>query len=146
MSLQEWLNDRLVESQSTSKNEIVGLLEKVDQHLIDAHVEVISLDLRLTTAYSACLKCATIALRACGYRVPSGAGQHFRTIESLRFTIKPKSESVIFLHSISKKRGQVSYDATATTTKTELQEAINFAEELREIIQVWLNENYPELL
>ena len=146
MSLQEWSEDRLIESQPTSKNEIAGLLEKIDQHLIDANVEVISLDLRLTTAYSACLKCATIALRACGYRVPSGTGQHYLTIESLKFTIKHKSEAILFFHSIRKKRGQVSYDATATTTEIEVKDAINFANELKEIILIWLKENHPGLL
>lgn len=116
MTLQDWLNNGWLKPHTSSPQEIKDLLDKVDRDIAEAAKEEITLDWRLAIAYNACLGCATIALRASGYRMPGGAGQHYRTIQSLRFTINPDSDIIISLEAISKKRATVSYDAAGTVT------------------------------
>ena len=146
MTLNEWLKNKWIVAQSTSKNELSNLIHKIDRDILESEKIEISPDWRLAIAYNASLSCATIALRASGYRMPSGTGHHYRTIESLRFTLKPESDLINFLHAICKKRAQVSYDSAGSVTDTEVNEAIGLAKKMKEIIQLWLKQNYPELI
>ena len=145
MSLNEWLKIDWLKAHTTSADEIKNLLSKVRRDLTEAAKAEISLDWRLAIAYNACLGCATIALRACGYRAPEGDGHHYRTIESLRYTLQPESGIITALHSIRKKRAVVSYDAAGIVTETEVSEALEIAQELAAQLQVWLHKNYPKL-
>jgi len=104
------------------------------------------LDWRLAIAYNDCLGCATIALRAGGYRISGGAGQHYRTIQSLRFTISPSDDIISSLENISKKRAIVSYDAAGTISEAEANEAIQLAKDLKALLFKWLAHNHEELL
>ena len=74
MTLKDWLNSGWLKQHSTSRKEITDLLAKVDRDITEAGKEEITLDWRLAIAYNVCLGCATIALRASGYRIPGGAG------------------------------------------------------------------------
>jgi len=140
MTLQDWLSNGWLKQHTTSRQEIRDLLEKVDRDIAEAAKEEITLDWRLAIAYSACLGCATIALRASGYRMPGGTGQHCRTIQSLRFTINPDSDIIISLEAISKKRAIVSYDAAGTITEGEVEEARQLADQLLEQLKKWLQD------
>lgn len=146
MTLQDWLSSGWLKQHATSQKEIADLLAKVDRDITEAGKEEITLDWRLAIAYNACLGCATIALRAIGYRIPGGAGQHYRTIQSLRFTVNPESDIIASLEAISKKRAIVSYDAAGTITESEVAEARCLAGELREGLLAWLREEHPELI
>ena len=145
MTLRDWLSNGWLKRHSTSPQEIRVLLDKVDRDIAEAAKKEITLDWRLAIAYNACLGCATIALRASGYRMPGGTGQHYRTIQSLKFTINPDSDIIISLEAISKKRAIVSYDAAGTITKTEVTEAMDLACELREALDGWLRAEHPNL-
>ena len=145
MTLQNWLNSGWLKSHASSKEEIKNLLDKVDRDIAEAEKIEISLDWRLAIAYNACLGCATIALRVSGYRMPGGAGQHYRTIQSLRFTINPPAEIIASLESISKKRGIVSYDTAGTVSEAEVDEALFLAKDLKELLLDWLNHNNDAL-
>jgi len=146
MTLSDWQNNGWLKQHLSSPEEIRDLFAKVDRDIIEAVKEVISLDWRLAIAYNASLGCATVALRASGFRMASGAGQHYRTIQSLRYTINPDSELIITLEAICKKRAIVNYDSAGTVTETEVNEAILLAKELREMLTVWLKANYPAFL
>lgn len=140
MTLQDWLSNGRLKQHTTSRQEIRDLLDKVDRDIAEAAKEEITLDWRLAIAYSACLGCATIALRASGYRIPRGTGQHYRTIQSLRFTINPDSDIIISLEAISKKRAIASYDAAGTITEGEVEEARQLADQLLEQLKKWLQD------
>ncbi len=146
MTLQDWLSNGWLKQHTTSRQEIRDLLDKVDRDIAEAAKKVITLDWRLTIAYNACLGCAAIALRASGYRMPGGTGQHYRTIQSLRFTINPDSDIIISLEAISKKRAIVSYDAAGTISEAEVEEAIDLASDLRSSLSDWLSRHFPELV
>lgn len=141
LTLQNWLNNGWLKSHTPSRQEVKDLLDKVDCDIREMANETISLDWRLSIAYNACLGCTTIALRVSGYRTSSGAGHHQRTIQSLRFTLNPASEIIISLEAISKKRAQVSYDAAGTITEADVEEAMSLANELRELLAIWLKKN-----
>lgn len=146
MSLEEWLENKWIKEQPTNSQEILALLEKVRRDIKESKKEVITPDWRLSIAYNACLGCATIALRATGYRIPGGSGQHYRTIQSFRFSINPDSDLILLLEAIAKKRAVVNYDASGTVTNTEVDEAVELAEELYELTMSWLQTTYPDLI
>jgi len=146
MSLTEWSRNKWLRPHTTSVREIDELLRKVDRDIAEATKEEITLDWRLVIAYNACLGCATIALRASGYRIPGRAGQHYRTIQSLIFTINPDPELIISLEAFGKKRAVVSYDAAGTVSEAEVNEAIDLARELRGLLLTWLKNEHPELV
>ncbi len=103
MTLPDWLSSGWLKRQSTSPQEIQDLLDKVDRDIAEAAKKEITLDWRLAIAYNACLGCATVALRASGYRMPGGNGRHYRTTQSLRFTISPDSDTIIIAGSYQQK-------------------------------------------
>lgn len=142
MTLQNWLSSGWLKQHTSSPEEIRDLLGKVDRDIAEAAKEEITPDWRLAIAYNACLGCATIALRASGYRMPGGAGQHYRTIQSLRFTINPESDIIISLEAISKKRAVVSYDVVGTVTGAEVVEARQLAEDLHGLLKGWLKDRF----
>ena len=137
MTLQSWLSNGWLRRHKSSSQEIQDLLTKVDRDITESAKEEITPDWRLAIAYNACLGCATIALRASGYRMPPGTGQHYRTIQSLRFTLNPESGIILSLEAISKKRAIVSYDAAGTITDAEVKEAQELASELRNLLAEW---------
>ncbi len=146
MTLIDWLNSGWLKTHATSSAEVKALLEKVERDIAEAGKAEISTDWRLAIAYNACLGCATVALRASGYRAPEGDGHHYRTIESLRFTLKPDAGLIPALHAFRKKRSIVSYDAAGTVSETEATEVLKLARELVKRLQDWLRVQHPELL
>ena len=146
MTLQDWLSNGWIKSHTTSRQEIRDLLEKVERDITEASKEEITFDWRLAIAYNACLGCAAVALRASGYRMPGGTGQHYRTIQSLRFTINPDSDIIISLEAISRKRAIVSYDAAGTITESEVEEALSLAKDLRDALVKWIKSEFGNLI
>jgi hypothetical protein len=146
MTLANWLNSGWLKAHATSAAEVKALLEKVERDIAEAGKSEISADWRLAIAYNACLGCATVAMRASGYRAPEGDGHHYRTIESLRFALRAESGLISTLHAFRKKRSIVSYDAAGTVSETEVAEVLKLARELLKRLQRWLEAHHPELL
>ncbi|MEZ5357619.1 MAG: hypothetical protein R3F48_02230 [Candidatus Zixiibacteriota bacterium] len=144
MTLQNWLNNGWLREHVANGQEVRDLLQKIDRDIADAAITEVSLDWRLTMADFAGIGCATTALRVCGYRIPGGAGNHQRTIQSLRYTLNPDKDIIISLEAISKKRSIVNYDTAGTITEAELNEAISLAKELRELLYHWLRGTHPK--
>ncbi len=146
MPLKGWPKRDRIRRQKTSREEIAAIFRKIDRDLAESKKPDITLDWRLVIAYNATLGCATVALRATGYRIPSGGGNHRLTIDSLRFTTGIEKEMLIALHAIRKKRHFTSYDAAGTISEQEVIETIEIAEELRDMVYKWIQKNYPELM
>jgi len=144
MTLQDWVNSGWLKPHKLNAKEVSVLLAKVDRDIVEAEKPDIVLDWRLAIAYNACLGCATIALRASGYRIPSGAGQHYRTIQSLRFTLKPPNDLISSLEGISKKRGIISYDEAGTISEAQAEEAILLAKDMKALLLKWLKDKHRE--
>ncbi len=146
MSLENWLANRWLKSEPTSAVEIASLFAKIDRDIADAGTVDISDDWRLAMAYNACLGCATIALRCYGYRVSEEGGHHFRTIDSLRFTLGPAPDLLGTLQAIRKKRHMITYDSAGTVSQTEVNEILTTARDLRQQVSDWVKSNFPNLL
>jgi hypothetical protein len=54
--------------------------------------------------------CAAAALRAAGYRVVRGGGEHYRTIEALGFSNDPERKLIPHLDALRPKRNTGAYD------------------------------------
>lgn len=118
----------------------------MERDLKDAAVEATSEDRRFEAAFSAARTLAHIALRACGYRVPTQLGHHLKTIESLEVTIHADAKLLNRLKTFSKKRNATSYESAGNVSKQELESMFNLAITLKKDILNWLKSNYPELL
>ena len=147
MTLEDWDKEgRWLKKEATSFREIGDLFSIVERSLKDSSLEDLSLDARLSHAFTAALNCATIALRASGYRLPSTEGHHFRTIDSLRHTLKLDSKLVMRLQAYRNKRIKVTYDRAGTTSEKEVEELTKIVKALRDDVQKWLKTNYPDLI
>ena len=146
MTLEDWLINRWLKKEPTGASEIADLSALVERNLSDAGVDAVSLDARLQFAFNAALCCATIALRASGYRVPVSEGHHERTINSLKLTLGADSRLIAQLNGFRKKRSNITYDAAGTTSQSELDNLLEIVNDLYELIRSWLRDNYPDLL
>ncbi|MGB7062726.1 MAG: hypothetical protein WBF13_10315 [Candidatus Zixiibacteriota bacterium] len=144
MTLQDWLKNKWLKSHKTSPEEISQQIEMAERDLHDAGVTTISPDWRLSMAYNASLRYATIALNVCGYRT-SGEGHHERLIESLKYTLNADSDVIAKLHRFRKKRHVSSYDMAWIVSELEVEEAMKLAQELGELVKRWLKKNHPGL-
>src|ERR1700735_287186 len=97
MTLENWGSNRWLEKLAADREEIEGLLANADGHIDDYQKAVLgemSADAQLSLAYDAICASATAALRATGYRVVRGGGEHYRTIEALEFSIDPERKLI----------------------------------------------------
>lgn len=145
MSLEKWAEYGWLRAEPTSQDEIKSLLAIVDRDLKDASVANVSEDRRFEAAFNAARTCATLALRASGYRTSTQAGHHIKTIESLALTMKADAKLVRRMKSLSQKRNATSYDSTGNVSAQELDLAIRTAEQLRRTVIAWLEQSHPDL-
>jgi hypothetical protein len=146
MSLHKWAEYGWLRREETSPDEIQRLLKVVDRDLADSAVDKISDDLRFIAALGAALVCATIPLRASGYRTTTGRGQHEKTIESLEFTVEASSKIIQALKTLSRKRNAANYDMADAISEQDLKRVTAIAAELRSTVVGWLEKKYPLLL
>lgn len=145
MSLKDWqLNGWLV-AHTTSPQEIADLFTVADRDLQDSALSGLSSDWRLNIAYNAALQVATAALAACGYRAVREA-HHFRVIQSLVYTIGLEGKTVTQFDAFRKKRNVGGYERAGMVSDHEANEMIRLAEDIRQKVESWLQEKYPDLL
>ncbi|MBU1023852.1 hypothetical protein KKB99_06185 [bacterium] len=97
-------------------------------------------------AYTVILLCATIALRALGFRVKSKQEYHYRSIETLRHTLKCSKEEVEYYHILREKRHQDIYGGEFIASDTEVNQAIHESECILKAILELINRKYPGLI
>src|SRR4030067_3598755 len=145
MTLKEWQKNKWLKKEPSSAKEIADLFALAERNLNDASIELISLDAQLQFAFNAALACATIALRASGYRIPTTEGHHEKTVNSLRFTLGSDSNLINKLNGFRKKRSKVAYDAVGITSRSEVDSLLEMAFNLRGQVEDWLSQNHPDL-
>ena len=145
VSLQSWLESGQLRAHKTSRGEIAELLRASDRDLADSQLQGLSADRRFTTAYSAALLVATVALAASGYRAPQ-EGHHYWSIQSLAFTMKLDAKTVDRLDTFRRKRNIADYERVGMVSEQEIKKMVALAKELRATIVQWLKENHPELV
>ena len=145
VSLEDWLNEGRLKAHKSSQNEIEQLFAVFERDMKDAQAEGLSDDRRFTTAYNAALMVARAALAASGYRT-SGEGNHYWTIQSLAFTLKPDAKTVKKFNKFRQKRNITDYEMIGRISEQEVAEMIALAQELRDMLTKWLKKNHSELM
>lgn len=104
----------------------------------------ISADAQLSLAYDAIRASATAALRAAGYRVARGGGEHYRTIEALEFSIDPDRKLIPKLDALRRKRNTGAYDDYGLVAQGEADLAGELATEVRRAVEAWLRKVHSD--
>jgi hypothetical protein len=147
MSLEQLFRSNHLLRHTPTKAETTNLFAAVDRNLADARVAGLSADNRFGIAYHAALGLCTIALYACGYRDGKGQDAHHWPINSLEFTLGPTHrETMYFLSTCARQRGQLEYDRAGVVDSAQAQELIETAVELREEVIAWLKAQHADLL
>ena len=145
VSLQDWLNEGRLKSHKTSRKEIEQLFAVFERDMADAKAVGLSADRRFATAYNAALMAARAALAACGYRT-SGEGGHYWTIQSPTSTLQLDNRTIRKLNKFRQKRNISDYEMIGMVSEQEVSEVVTLAQELRDMVTVWLKKNHPELI
>lgn len=120
-------------------------MKAVDRDITDCQVQELSADRRFTTAYSAALFVATIALAASGYRTQQ-EGHHYWSIQSLAFTMKLDARTISLFNTFRRKRNIADYERVGMVSEEEIGRMLALAKELRAKVVEWLKGNHPELV
>jgi len=144
-TLKDWQKNGWLIEHITSPQEINALLAVADRDIQDAEVDELSLDARLSIAYSAIVQCAKIGLAVFGYRVARDSA-HYYSIQSLAITLNVSRDATRQLNEFRKKRNIIEYDRIGTTTKKEIIEVLNLAKEIRKKTEERIKEINPKLL
>ena len=145
MRLQSWWKNGWLTEHQTSPQEIANLLAVADRDLADCRTPGLSADWRLNIAYNAALQAATAALYASSYRAAREM-HHYRTIQSLAFTLGADSAVVGQLDQFRKKRNIGGYERAGLVSDQEADEMIALDLRLKHMMENWLHENHPALL
>lgn len=146
MSLDDWLNNRLLHKHETSAEEIQALLHSAGEDIRSAKIKGIAAGWKLNMAYTASLRYARAVLYASGFR-PAREREHERTIDSLAYTITSlDSDTIRLLHKLRKMRHTAAYDSVDMISDSEAEAAMKVAVELYETVIVWLRDNHPHLI
>lgn len=129
--------------EKTDKEELTKLVAQASRKLADSEAYSVSNESRLNFAYTAILLCATIAIRLMGYRVKSKQEYHYRTIETLRHTLKCKKEDVDYYQILREKRHQDVYGDEFMVSDNEVNQALDEAKRFFQTVIDLVNENYP---
>lgn len=145
MSLQGWLENNWLVKHRTSAEEIASLFAIVERDLSNSQVAGLSPDWRLNIAYNAALQAASAALAAAGFRA-AREQHHYRTIQSLGFTLSWTAEKIGQFDNFRKKRNIGGYESAGLVSEQEAGEMRELALALRNDVLAWLRKNYPKLL
>jgi hypothetical protein len=145
VSLRDWQRNNWLVEHKTSAEEIAGLLAIVQRDLANANVTGLSDDWRFNIAYNAALQAATAALAAAGFRA-AREQHHYRTLQSLSFTIGWPRVKVERLDRFRKKRNITGYETAGVISEGEVEEMLQVATALRDDVLTWLHRQHPKLL
>ena len=144
MSLEDWLEDKLILKHRPSAGDIAQLLHICDRDLQTVDVVGLSPDWRLSIAHNAAVQAAKAALAAVGYRARK-EGQHYLVLQSLAFTVKMDRATIRQLDKFREKRNISDYERAGLVTEQEAEEMIALARQLRHDVEQWLRSHHPGL-
>jgi hypothetical protein len=144
MSLKDWLKSGWVVEHKSSPREIADLFKAADRDLSDCRASGLSSDWKLNIAYSAALHMATAALAAAGFRSARDS-HHYRTIQSLSFTIGADTVLISQFDQFRKKRNIGVYEIAGAVSDLEADAMVSLAIKLRKDVEESLRANHPEL-
>lgn len=113
MSFQDWLKFGWLREHKTSRQEIADLFALADRDLKACQTPALVSDWQFNIAYNAALQLAATALAAAGYSAERG-NHHYRTIQSLEFTLGLVPATIRKFDVFRKKRNITDYERADT--------------------------------
>jgi HEPN domain-containing protein len=144
MSLKLWLEKGWLKEHKPTSREIAELLAVADRSLKDCQVAGLSSEGKLDMAHNAALQSSAAALAAAGYRA-SREAYHYYVIQSLSFTLQLEGRIIRRLNKLRLKRNISDYERPGIVTEQEAQEMVELAKQIRQQVEEWIRNNYPEL-
>jgi hypothetical protein len=145
MSLTNWAENGWLTPHRTTPREIQDLLTVIDRDIRAAEMPDQDTDWKLSMAHNACLQCATAALAVEGFRV-SRENAHYRTLQSLAFTLNPGREVIDLLDTFRRMRNFADYERAGEVSAQDAQDSLQLARALRARLLAYLKLNHPNLL
>ena len=148
MNLEQWVQDNPDELNPEEPNPsaIKELVSVTEREITDAK-SVSSSEGKLTHSYAACLSIARSALAVCGFRIRGGArSHHYKSIESLEYTIGLSPEEVREIQNYRQARHQSICDFASVVSESKADSALDTAEKLLNRYREWIKSNFPGLL
>jgi hypothetical protein len=143
----ELVGQRRVTKEATTKSEIDALLALADRNLKDASLAGLSPDGRFSLAYSAARTLATVAIRACGYRIKQTGGAHYNTFLALPAAMGSANDTrALYFDSCRQSRNDLSYGAASVVSDSDASELLSKAMDFRNDIENWLRANHPSFI
>ena len=146
MNLEQWVQHNLndLNHEKPSPSAIKELVSVSEREIGDAK-SVSSFEGKLTHAYAACMSIARSALAVCGFRIRGGSrSHHYKSIESLEYTIGLTPEEVREIQNYRQARHQSIYDFASVVSESKADCALNTAEKLLKKYREWIKANHPE--
>jgi len=144
MSFEHWLETGWLKEHKPTSREIAELLAVADRSLKDCQVPELSSEGKLDMAHNAALQSSAAALAAAGYRA-SREAYHYYVIQSLSFTLQLEERIIRRLNKLRLKRNVSAYERPGMVTEQEAQEMVELAKLIRQQVEEWIRNNYPEL-
>lgn len=145
MSLRDLQKAGWLTEHDSSREEISALLALADRDIKASQTPGLGPDWRLNIAYNAGLQLATAALAAGGFRAGRIA-HHYRTIQTLAYTIRADEATVTELDGFRQKRNQTGYERAGAVSEQEANEMLELARRLRSQVGQWLRDDHPGLV
>ncbi|MFC1566250.1 SAV_6107 family HEPN domain-containing protein [bacterium] len=146
MTLKILLNQGRLIPHSTSKDEVISLLELIKRDIKDSKVEAISEDRRLATAYNAALQTATVLLYCVGYKT-KGVGHHSTVFQAMKEIMgKEYIDLADYFDSCRNKRNIIDYTHAWGVSETEVEELIEETEKFVKLVTKWIKTNYSKYI
>jgi hypothetical protein len=127
----------------TSVQEITDLLAVADRDLEASRTPGLVTDWRFAISYNAALQLATAALAAAGFKAER-ANHHYRTLQTLEFTIGLGQKDLRKLDLFRKKRNVADYERIDGVSEWEADQMREIAAKLRSDVEDWILKNHPE--
>lgn len=146
MSLENLVRLGRLRPHATERVEIGKLLRGAERSLKDAENESVSNAGRFTSAYTAIMETAQVAMFANGYRPSTSQGGHHMTlVQALVHTIGLLPARMQVLDTHRRKRNVIDYSGE-DAEPSEVREIVAAARALHADVKAWLASNHPELL
>jgi len=134
-----------IQNHKTSKEEIESLRGVVGRDLADSSLPGLSADRCLATSYNAVLQLSRMVIACEGYRVPEKPGHHVTTLEAVRLALGGNLDDMVdYFDQCRRKRHNVDYDSAGITSDSEAKDLLEKANEFREIVDAWINDNHSQ--
>lgn len=147
MTLNDLLNNRIIQEHTSSKDEVSDLRKLIKRDLQDASIKELSSDRRFATAYNAALQLSKMAIACAGYRVRVGVGHHQKTFEAVKSAIATTNIENLadYFDLCRRKRNDIEYDAAEIVTDSEAEELVKKTKEFECLVGTYPSDNYPQL-